>query len=54
MTSYLVVSIWGNKASPKEEAWDEMTGEVNVVSGEGRTAAEVKNKWADVKLSIHE
>ena len=51
MTSYNSSVNTGYKASPKREAWDEITGEVTVVSGEGRTAAEVKIKWADVKLS---
>ena len=39
----------GYKPSQKNEAWDEITREVNVVSGQGRTSAEVKKKWADVK-----
>ena len=39
----------GYKPSQKNEAWNDITREVNVVSGQGRTSAEVKKKWADVK-----
>ena len=39
----------GYKPSQKNEAWEDITREVNVVSGQGRTSAEVKKKWADVK-----
>ena len=39
----------GYKPSQKNEAWDYITREVNVVSGQRRTSAEVKKKWADVK-----
>ena len=39
----------GYNSSKKKEAWEDITGDINTVSGEGRTAAEVKKKWADVK-----
>ena len=39
----------GYKHSQKNEAWDCITREVNMVSGQGRTSAEIKKKWADVK-----
>ena len=39
----------GYKPIQKNEAWHGITREVNVVSGQGRTSAEVKKKWADVK-----
>ena len=42
MTSFLVESIGGTRPPKKKRHGDEITGEVNVVSGEGRTVAEVE------------
>lgn len=39
----------GCKVTEKKDAWNAITHAVNVVSGEKRTAEEVKKKWFDLK-----
>ena len=40
----------GYKPSQKNEAWDEITREVNVVSGQGRTLAEIKKEMGRCEI----
>ena len=40
----------GYKPSQKNEAWDEITREVNVVSGQGHTSAEVKKEMGRCEI----